>query len=108
MLSKTKIKITFPTLLFFAILFFNFNLNYTIPFIAAFCHEMGHIIVMKKCGQKIKQMSEFSHIVIDKHAQMRYNKASERKWEALPCQATYPFPRKKNIPFSWKTSPFAC
>ena len=56
MLKNTKIKISFPTLIFFAVLIFNFNPMYLIPFVSAYLHEMGHIIVMKICGQNINQI----------------------------------------------------
>ena len=56
MLNKTKIKISFPTLIFFAILIFNLNPMYLIPFISAYLHEIGHVAVMKTCGQNISQI----------------------------------------------------
>lgn len=56
MLKNTKIKVGFPTLIFFAVLIFKFDITYFIPFISAFLHELGHIFVMKMCGQNINQI----------------------------------------------------
>ena len=58
MVSDTKIKIAFPTFIFFAVLLlWNPSIYSFLPFLAAFLHEMGHITVMKLCGQKIHKIT---------------------------------------------------
>lgn len=57
MAEKTKIKIGFPTFVFFsAILLLDFSLLSLIPFFTAILHELGHITVMKICGIKVSQI----------------------------------------------------
>ncbi len=57
MFSKTKIRVSFPTIIFFATLFcINADIITFIPFFCALMHETGHIIVMKKCGIKVYEI----------------------------------------------------
>ncbi len=57
MLSKTRVKISIPTIIFFTALFcVNTDAISFIPFFCALLHEVGHILVMKKCGINIYEI----------------------------------------------------
>lgn len=52
--KSLNIKIGFPTIIFFVVLLtYNFSLISILPFLAALLHEIGHVITMKLCGEKI-------------------------------------------------------
>ncbi|MBE6670607.1 MAG: hypothetical protein E7593_00210 [Ruminococcaceae bacterium] len=52
--KSLNIKIGFPTIIFFVVLLtYNFSLVSILPFFAALLHEIGHVVAMKLCGEKI-------------------------------------------------------
>ena len=60
MANKPLVKFAFPTLVFFVLLFVcERDVLLFLPFAAALLHELGHLLVMIICRQRIKQITVF-------------------------------------------------